>query len=131
VKALFLIFALAQFTSFNDRGNLNTILEGNWQSCRGDDGEYSELVYDGPAWELHLGPRDEFAFFIGHPEDDDHTNKDNKFSAYHYKDVEALAGGRNWSVDAGRYHLVFNAILAGGSRDECESYFIKLTKRLR
>ncbi len=34
----------SQFTSFSDRSI--TLLEGNWQSCREDDGLYSERVYD-------------------------------------------------------------------------------------
>ncbi len=36
--------ALPQFTSFSS--NPHNILEGNWQSCRDDDGRYSERVFD-------------------------------------------------------------------------------------
>ena len=62
----------AQFTSFSDRSN--AMLEGNWQSCRGSDGQYSERVYDAKwpgvePFELHLGPYHEFALFRGIQDD--------------------------------------------------------------
>jgi len=46
------------------------ILEGNWQSCRDRDGQYAERVYDHlvngvPLFEVHMGPRREFAIFKG------------------------------------------------------------------
>src|SRR6478736_6058203 len=58
----------AQFTSYSR--NSRNILEGNWQSCREADGKYSERVYDhvvnGVAkFEVHMGPRREFAIFDG------------------------------------------------------------------
>ena len=60
--------ARAQFTSYPR--NSHNILEGNWQSCRESDGRYSERVYDhvvnGIAkFEVHMGPRREFAIFEG------------------------------------------------------------------
>src|SRR5512139_3663895 len=44
------------------------ILEGNWQSCQQQDGRYAEKIYDHyvnsvPQYEVHLGPRREFAIF--------------------------------------------------------------------
>src|SRR5262249_50736749 len=36
--------ALSQFTPFHS--DTTKILEGNWQSCRENDGQYSERVYD-------------------------------------------------------------------------------------
>jgi hypothetical protein len=59
----------AQFTSFSDRSRL--MLEGNWQSCREADGNYSERVFDGKwpgigAFEFHMGPYRELPF-QGHP----------------------------------------------------------------
>ena len=58
----------AQFTSFNDRSR--AMLEGHWQSCREADGRYSERVYDHivngvPKFEVHMGPKREFAIFEG------------------------------------------------------------------
>src|SRR5471032_677168 len=51
----------------NDTRN---ILEGNWQSCRERDGSYAERVYDHVVngvglFEVHMGPRHEFAIFKG------------------------------------------------------------------
>ena len=51
----------------NDTRN---ILEGNWQSCRERDGTYAERVYDHVVngvgqFEVHMGPRREFAIFKG------------------------------------------------------------------
>jgi len=36
--------AYSQFTSFNDRSR--ALLQGHWQSCREDDGQYAERIYD-------------------------------------------------------------------------------------
>ena len=60
--------AAPQFTSFT-HGSRN-ILEGNWQSCREADGRYSERVYDHVVngvgrFEVHLGPKRDFAIFKG------------------------------------------------------------------
>src|SRR4026208_1456533 len=58
--------ASAQFTPYShDPAN---ILEGNWQSCRERDGQYTERVYDHLVngvgqFEVHMGPRREFAIF--------------------------------------------------------------------
>src|SRR5215831_5288679 len=67
----------AQFTSYSR--NSHNILEGNWQSCREADGRYSERVYDHvvngvPKFEVHMGPRREFAIFDG--VQDDHRAHD-------------------------------------------------------
>ena len=60
--------AAPQFTSF--RSDPRTILDGHWQSCSERDGTYSERVYDHVVngvglFEVHLGPRNEFAIFPG------------------------------------------------------------------
>ena len=60
--------AEAQFTPFSH--DTRNILEGTWQSCRERDGQYSERVYDHAVsgvskFEVHLGPRREFAIFAG------------------------------------------------------------------
>ena len=60
--------ASRQFTSFSH--DSRNILEGSWQSCQESDGRYTERVYDhvvnGVAqFEVHMGPRNEFAIFQG------------------------------------------------------------------
>src|SRR5215467_14248330 len=101
-----LVASPAQFTSYSR--NSRNILEGNWQSCREADGTYSERVYDHrvngvPRFEVHLGPRREFAIFAGVQED--------------HREHE-------WKIPS--LNLVFTATLAGGSRSDCESWYILL-----
>ena len=116
-----------QFTSFNDRSR--SILEGNWQSCRDGDGEYAERIYDGTApgigrFELHLGPYREFALFRGVQEEHrDHASPDNLLRP-HTVSLEGATARQRWAV-AG---LIFEATLAGGSRDECESWWVTLRR---
>jgi hypothetical protein len=117
----------AQFTSSTDRSR--AILEGNWQSCRQSDGEYAERIYDGHTpgvgrYELHLGPYHDFAFFRGMQESHrDHASVENLL-APHVVPVAAGRGHQKW-VTAG---LVFEVTLAGGSRDDCESWWITLRR---
>jgi hypothetical protein len=116
--------ASAQFTSFNDRSRL--ILEGNWQSCR-QDGEYSERVYDGrwpglPAFELHLGPYHEFALFLGVQDAHrDHNSSDNLLNP-HIVELRSNRAAQKWDVA----QLHFEVTLSGGSREECESWYVRL-----
>jgi len=116
----------AQFTSFNDRSR--AMLEGNWQSCRDSDGQYSERVYDGrwsgvAPFELHLGPYHDFALFRGIQDGHrEHSSSDNLLYP-HTVDLVANQARRAWDV-AG-FHLEVR--LAGGSRDDCESWYVTLT----
>ena len=117
----------AQFTSFNDRKT--SILEGNWQSCREGDGQYSERVYDGkwpglPPFELHLGPNHEFALFQGvDPSHRDHRSADNLLQPY-VVELKGNSARQSWDV-AG---LKLDVALVGGSREQCESWFIALKR---
>jgi hypothetical protein len=118
----------AQFTPFSDHSR--ALLEGNWQSCREADGQYSERVYDatvpgvGPI-ELHMGPYHDFALFRGIQEAHrDHASAENLLKPFTIEVVNNTAH-QKWVV-AG-LHLEIS--LAGGSRDECESWFVTL-KRL-
>jgi hypothetical protein len=119
--------ASPQFTSFSR--NAHAILEGNWQSCREADGRYSERVYDHVVngvgrFEVHLGPQREFAVFKGvQDEHRDHASPENLLHPY----VVPLDGGRakqRWDVPS--LSVTFTATLAGGSRTDCESWFILL-----
>jgi len=115
----------SQFTAFNDRSRL--MLEGNWQSCRGGDGDYAERVFDGrwagmPPFELHLGPYHDFALFSGiQDEHRDHGSASNLLSP-HTVELRGNRARQQWDV-AG---LRLEVSLAGGSREECESWYVRL-----
>lgn len=119
--------AESQFTSYpHDSRN---VLEGSWQSCREIDGRYSERVYDhvvngAGQFEVHLGPRNEFAIFRGvQDQHRDHASADNLLAPYRV----VMDGGRakqRWEIPS--LSLAFTATLAGGSRADCESWFILL-----
>jgi hypothetical protein len=110
----------------NDTRN---ILEGNWQSCRDRDGTYAERVYDHivngvPQFEVHMGPRREFAIFKGvqdaHREHDSPENLLKPFRV-------AFENGRakqRWEIPS--LNLAFTATMAGGSRTDCESWYVLL-----
>jgi hypothetical protein len=119
--------AAAQFIPF--RQDSRNVLEGNWQSCRERDGQYAERVYDHVVngvgkFEVHMGPHREFAIFKGvQDEHRDHGSPDNLLKPY----VVALEAGRakqHWDIPS--LNLAFTVALAGGSRTDCESWFIVL-----
>lgn len=117
----------AQFTPFSDRSR--SMLEGNWQSCREADGQYGERVYDGKwpgmaPFELHMGPYHEFALFRGIQDDHrDHASAENLLKPFNVE-ITANRAKRVW--DVGGLHL--EVALAGGSREECESWFVTLKR---
>ena len=120
-------FGHAQFRPFSDHSR--AMLEGNWQSCRDRDGQYSERVYDGKwpglgPFELHMGPYHEFAFFRGiQGEHRDHNSTDNLLKPYNVE-IRANSAKSAWNVDG----LHLEVVLAGGSREECESWFLTLKR---
>ena len=113
------------FRPFTDRSQ--AMLEGNWQSCRESDGQYAERVYDGKwpgigPFELHMGPYHEFALFRGVQEDHRaHESADNLLKPYN---IEIIANRAKQAWDAAGLHL--EVALAGGSREDCESWFVTL-----
>jgi hypothetical protein len=117
----------AQFTSYPR--NSHAILEGNWQSCREADGRYSERVYDHvvngvPRFEVHMGPRREFAIFDGvQDEHRAHDSPANLLRPYRL-DVEGNLAKHEWKIPS--LDLVFTATLSGGSRGDCESWYVLL-----
>ncbi len=119
--------ASPQFTSFTH--NSRAILEGNWQSCRENDGRYSERVYDHVVggvgqFEVHMGPRREFAIFSGvQDEHRGHESPENLLKPFR---LELLAGRAQQRWEIPSLDLAFTVVLAGGSRTDCESWFITL-----
>jgi hypothetical protein len=117
----------AQFTSLSDRSM--SMLEGNWQSCREADGQYSERVYDGkwaglPEFELHMGPFHDFALFRGIQDDHrSHAAPENLLKPH---TIELKGGSARQTWDVAGLHL--EATLAGGSSDQCESWYITLRR---
>jgi len=118
---------LSQFTSFSH--DPRNILEGHWQSCREADGQYGERVYDGKwpglgPFELHMGPYHEFALYRGIQEQHrDHRSPENLLRP---SNLEVVGNQARHSWDAAGLHL--EVALAGGSREECESWFLSLKR---
>jgi len=110
----------------NDSRN---ILEGNWQSCRENDGQYAERVYDHVVngvgqFEVHMGPRREFAIFKGVQDAHrDHDSPENLLKPFRVS-LEYGRAKQKWEIPS--LNLVFTATLAGGSRTDCESWFLVL-----
>ena len=115
------------FRSFS--GDPKNILEGNWQSCREADGRYSERVYDHVVngvgqFEVHLGPEHEFAIFKGVQDAHrDHASPENLLKPY-VVPVENNRAKQRWEVPS--LNVALTVTLAGGSRTECESWFVVL-----
>ncbi|OFW18164.1 MAG: hypothetical protein A3H97_00885 [Acidobacteria bacterium RIFCSPLOWO2_02_FULL_65_29] len=119
--------AAPQFVSLS--GNPHNILEGNWQSCQEKNGRYAERVYDHLVngvgqFEVHLGPRREFAIFKGvQDEHRDHESSDNLLQPFRVA-MEGTRAKQRWEIKA--LNLAFRVTLGGGSRTDCESWFIVL-----
>jgi hypothetical protein len=131
VAAVMLVCApmlLAQFSP--QTSSSRNILEGHWQSCLDmTTGRYAERVYDHMVngvgqFEVHLGPRREFAIFKGvQDEHRDHGSPDNLLKPYRVM-MDGTRAGRRWSVPS--LNLVLTVTLGGGSRTDCENWFILL-----
>jgi hypothetical protein len=120
--------ALPQFHSTSS--NSRNILEGNWQSCHEQGtGRYGERVYDHVVngvgqFEVHLGPRREFAIFKGvQDEHREHDSPDNLLKPYRVI-MEGSRASHRWQIPS--LNLAFSVTLGGGSRTDCESWFILL-----
>ena len=93
------------------------------------DGRYSERVYDHVVngvgrFEVHLGPKRDFAIFMGVQEEHrDHNSPDNLLKP-HMLELEGGRAKHHWEIPS--LNLAFTVTLAGGSRTECESWFILL-----
>jgi hypothetical protein len=119
--------AAPQFTPFSN--DPTKILEGNWQSCLQRDGTYSERVYDHVVngvgqFEVHMGPRREFAIFKNvQDEHRRHDSPDNLLSPYRVV-LRAGRARQEWQIPS--LNLKFTVTLAGGARLDCDSWFIVL-----
>src|SRR6516225_8353623 len=104
------LFGSPQFTSYSR--NSRNILEGNWQSCREADGSYSERVYEHfvngvPKFEVHMGPRREFAIFEGVQEEHRaHDSPANLLKPYRIE-AEGNLASHEWRIPS--LNLVFTA----------------------
>jgi len=109
--------------------NHRNILEGNWQSCLDRSGRYTERVYDHVVagvgqYEVHLGPRREFAIFQGvQDEHRDHDSPDNLLKPFRVL-MEGTRAKQHWEIPS--LKLSFTVTLGGGSTTDCESWFIVL-----
>src|SRR6516165_11216560 len=117
----------SQFTPFSS--DSRKILDGSWWSCRESDGQYGERVYDHVVngvgkFEVHMGPRREFAIFRGvQDEHRDHESPENLLKPFRVAFENGRAKQR-WEIPS--LNLVFTATMAGGSRTDCESWYLLL-----
>jgi hypothetical protein len=120
--------AASQFLSFS--GDPKHILEGNWQSCLQRDGSYSERVYDHVVngvgqFEVHLGPKREFGIFEKvQDEHRAHDSSENLLGPRYVVMMEASRAKQVWEIPS--LNLKFTVTLGGGSRMDCESWYILL-----
>jgi len=119
--------AAQEWISYNS--DPKNILEGNWQSCVQAGGRYAEKIYDHyvnsvPQFEVHLGPRREFAIFKGVQEEHrEHELRENLLQPYRIR-MEGSRARQHWDVPS--LNLSFTVTLGGGSTMDCESWYIVL-----
>lgn len=110
-----------------------TLLQGTWISCPQDEGDYGErardfTVHGHPWFELHMGPRDEFALFAGNtPEHLAHDSPANKLGpGFHFNDLVTVAGGRTWS--SAQLGVRLNVVAIPPTREECYAFILLLER---
>jgi hypothetical protein len=119
--------AAQEWISYNS--DPRNILEGNWQSCQQSDGRYAEKIYDHyvnsvPQYEVHLGPRREFAIFKGVQEEHrEHDSPQNLLKPFRVL-MEGSRARQHWEIPS--LNLSFTVSLGGGSTMDCESWYILL-----
>lgn len=106
------------------------ILNGSWQSCQDDAGQYGERVYDYHVngkllWSFHMGPRDDFALFKAGTELEPDWH-DTPFNLLDSTVAAGPNGKRSWTIKS--LKLKVSVVQAGGSRDECQSWIIRIER---
>jgi hypothetical protein len=110
--------------------NPKTILEGNWQSCPDRrTGIYEERVYDHVVagvgqFEVHLGPKREFAIFAGvQDEHREHGSPANLLKPYRVV-MDTMRARQSWKIPS--LKLALTVAMGGGSTTDCESWYVVL-----
>lgn len=105
---------------------------GTWQSCDGEERVLEHRVLGRTLWSLHMGPNDEFALYRPGAEppdgDHDHEGTGNLLGpAYRVSMLSTYRGVRRWAISS--LKLWISVVRAGGSRQECESFFIRIEEK--
>ena len=133
IWALLISSVLAPVTGWTSyRSQPDAIIEGSFISCPdNEDGSYGERVFlwkqgKVSAAEVHMGPRDEFAVFLGEVDGDrEHAGPENLLGpAFHFSDVDSRTG-RNWTIASLNWHV--NIRRGDGSYPECYTFWIKIS----
>lgn len=122
-----LALLFAAVTAFTPIPSPDALLSGHFLSC--PEGEtYGERAFQYQQhgtvlFELHMGPRDEFALFKGEFDGDaDHAGRLNLLTpAFHYDDVQSRTG-RNWSA----YGLHVNVVRVPVSDEDCYGFLVRV-----
>jgi hypothetical protein len=103
----------------------------SWKAIgsREADGRFTERVYDHVVngvgrFEVHMGPGNEFAIFNGVQDDHrEHTSGENLLNPSSVP-MESGRASQRWEVPS--LGVALTVTLAGGSRTDCESWFVVL-----
>ena len=86
---------------------------------------YDHIVNGVGQFEVHMGPRREFAIFKGVQDvHHDHDSPENLLKPFRVP-LEFGRAKQEWKIPS--LNLAFSATLTGGSRTDCESWFLVLT----
>ncbi len=123
------LLILQLFRPFAIPNDTQVVLNGNWQSCREDDGFaeriYPYLVNGAFKWEFHFGPYHEFGLYVAEqPDEHDHRDELNLLAPNYTAET-----GRNMERDVPSLKLHVSVHAGGGSRDDCESYYVTVRKQ--
>ncbi len=117
----------AQWVSYSS--NPQNVLDGHWQSCPDRNGTYAERVYDHVVggvgqYEVHLGPKREFAIFRDvQDEHRGHNSPENLLRPYRVM-MEGTRARQRWEIPA--LKVALTVTLGGGSTTDCESWYVVL-----